>query len=318
MPDQEKRTISSTQTAMLQNVSRYGTRWTLMQWFMGNEAPPPDHNRLDLGLELQPFVLRKVAAELAIEVEPNMVNLYRRRNRYGATIDAWTRMPDFGQVVVEVKCVFDFIQWREVWDNGKRPPVETEWQVQTQLYVGDGNEPFRRAIIAVFPVFSGELKIFYRDPVPEAFARMEADAETFFADLAAGNVGSPYGHPSEDDLLGTMFAPKPGKILDLREDPAAQDLACDVVEMHQYADAASGNKKQADILKRRVRLAAGDAEQVLLPHGIVLRMRQQSRKGFTVAPSTFTVLDEFIPAGVAQAIERPALTDTLKDILRGG
>ena len=53
------------------------------------------------------------------------------------------------------------------------------------------DEPFRRAIIVAFPVFSGEFKFFYRDLLPEAVATMEAEATKFFADLAAQEYGSP-------------------------------------------------------------------------------------------------------------------------------
>jgi hypothetical protein len=317
MPDPELKSLSSSEIPAVLHISTWATRWTTMMRFCGRGLPDKSDNRMSWGTRLQPLILEQAARDLALEIEPNTVNLYRRRGQLGYTADGWSRKPDQGPGVIECKTCFESYQWMTAWNGGKTPPAYVEAQVQCQLFVGDGVTPFKWGTIACW--FAGDIFYFHREPNLEFWALMEAEAAKFFADLAAGNFGEPYGLQAEDPLIAKLFVPKPGLVLDLRDDmQRGLDLAADVIDWHMHNDAANAGRKQAERFKSKIRANMGVHEEMLLPHGVRVRAKQVSRKGFTVEPTTFTQLDPYIPPDAAQSVERPPLEDQLRDILKAG
>ena len=76
MPDQTRKTISSTQASALVDQSPYMTKWMLYQW-LRREDPGEDEAdaRMQWGLKMQPLVLAQCAEDLRLEVIPNGTEL---------------------------------------------------------------------------------------------------------------------------------------------------------------------------------------------------------------------------------------------------
>lgn len=316
MPDPTKQTLSASEVPAVLGISDWSTRWMVMQRFAGNAIADRSDNRMNWGTLLQPLILEQAARYLALEIEQNRTDEYRRCGRLGYTADGWSRKPDKGPGVIEAKCCFDSHQWMAAWGGGKAPPRYVEAQLQTQMLVGDGTEPFAWGTIVCW--YAGELHYFERAPIIELQQHIIDEAARFFDDLEAGRLGEPFGVPAESEMIARLFRPKRKKVLDLRDDMVrGLDLAADVIAMHENSDSASFHKKCADQYKARVRAAIADNEEVLLPHGVRVRAKMQHRTAFSVKESDFVVLSEYIPPGTT--IERPeTLTDTLSDILRAG
>jgi predicted phage-related endonuclease len=317
MPDPERRSLSSTETPAVLGVSPYSTRWMIMQRFAGNEIAKPGDNRMDWGTRMQPLILAAAAAELAIDVEPNTLNLYVRNGGLGATVDAWSTAPDLGKGVVECKCCFDWGTWMRDWGGGKTPPKHVEVQLQHQLAVGDGTTPFKWGMIVCW--VGGELHYFRREPVPDLQALLLVEAARFFDDLAAKNYGEPFGTSVEQPLISRLFAPKEGKVLDLREGgDVAMHLAADVVALVQFAEARKFDEKNEKSFKNRIAGAMADAEKLLLPGGVVVEAKRVTRhmKPQPARETQFTSFDYYVPPNAQ--IDRPPLTGMLKDIIAAG
>lgn len=317
MPDPERKSLSSTETPAVLGLSPYATRWMVMQRFLGKGIAKPGDNRMNWGTRMQPMILQAAAAELAIEIEPNTYDLYVRRDSLGCTVDAWSTAPDKGKGVIEVKCCFDYGTWMRDWAGGKAPPRHVEVQLQHQLAVGDGQAEFTWGMIVVW--VCGELHYFRREPIRDLQALLVSEAAKFFADLHAGNYGEPFGTSIEQPLIAKLFEVKPGKVLDLREGgPDAMHLAADVVSLVQFAEARKFDEKNEKAFKGRIAAAMGDAEMMLLPHGVVVEAKQVTRnlKPQPAKTSKYMAFDFYVPPDAE--IDRPPLTDTLTDIIAAG
>lgn len=319
MPDPNLATLSSTETPAILGVSPWATRWMIMQKFLGNEIPKTGDNRMDWGLRMQPAILEAVADELAIEIEPNALNNYVRQRfgQLGATIDAWSTAPDRGKGVIEVKCCFDWFQWRDAWNQGKTPPRYVEVQMQHQLLVGDGNEPFAWGMIVCW--YAGDLYYFNREPIPDLHALLTAEAEKFFRDLSEKNHGEPFGTPQEQPLIAKLFAPVAGKVLDLREGgPEAMHLAADVVAWEGYKDDRLFAEKSEAQFKTRIAAAMKDNEKLLLPQGVVVDAKTitKNMKAKAAHVQKYTQYKSYVPVGAE--VERPSIGGALADIIKAG
>lgn len=318
MPDPERTSISSTEGPAILGLSPYQTRWMVMQRFIGNEIPKAGDNRMDWGKRMQPLILQAAAAELAIEIEPNAYDLYVRSGRLGCTVDAWSTAPDKGKGVIEVKCCFDYGTWMREWSGGKAPPRHVEVQVQQQMMVGDGSgPPFTWGIIVVW--VCGDLHYFNRQPIIELQTLLITEADKFFRDLDAGNYGEPFGDPIEQPLIAKLFEVVPGKVLDLSEETHDNlHLAADVKALMDYTEARKFDEKNEKQFKGRIAAAMGDAEKMLLPKGVIVEASRITRnmKPQPAKVTKYTSYDLFVPPGAE--VDRPSLTDTLKDIIAAG
>ena len=316
MPDPSKQTLSATQTPALFGVSPYLTRWMLLRHFIhGDPIDSPEHNRMDWGKRMQPLLLAQAAEDLHLEVRPNANDTYVRRGLLGCTRDAEIICPSRGPGSLETKCVFDFSVWMQAWGGGKALPKQNEIQLQQQMMVGDGETAHEWGVIGVW--VCSEMKYFERKPIAELWQEIEVEATKFFADVEAKREGEPFGDPVEMPLLGRLFTPQPGKVLDFTTHPKAAELAEQVRMMDYHATERSGHEKGEKVIKAMLKAMMTDAEEATFLHGIRVRAKQQSRAGYTVKPTSFTVLDVFVPDGTPVAEPKregePMLTD-----LRGG
>lgn len=318
MPDPIRKTLSATQTPALFGASPYVTRWMLLRHFIhGDPIDNPEHNRMDWGKRMQPMVLAQAADDLRVEVRPNTDDTYVRRGLLGCTRDGDVICPDRGPGAVETKCVFDYGVWMQTWSGGKSLPRHIEIQLQQQMMVGDGEKPFEWGVLAVW--LCGEMKYFERKPIPELWTQIEVAALSFFDDVEAKQEGEPFGEPVEVPLLAKVFPLVVGTKVDLTTHPRAAELAEQASLMRYHAEARAGHEKGEKAIKAMFKALLGEADEATLPNGIRIRQKQQSRAGYTVKPTTFTIIDAFIPdeamlpTSEPKREGEPMLTD-----LRGG
>lgn len=314
MPDPTLQTISATQTPALFGASPYLTRWMLLRHFIhGDVIDGPEHNRMDWGKKMQPLLLAQAAEDLRVEVRPNAEDRYIRSGLLGCTRDAEVICPDRGPGALETKCVFDYGVWMETWNGGKTLPRHIEIQLQQQMMVGDGAKPFDWGVLAVW--VCGEIKYFERKPVAGLWPAIDAEARKFFADVAAKIEGQPFGEPVEMPLLLELFPPKIGTAIDFTTHAKAAELAEQVRMMDYHAQERKAHDQGERAIKAMLKALMVDAEEATFLHGIKVHARQQSRAGYTVKPTTFTVIDVFVPDDVP--VHEPKRETMLTD-LRGG
>jgi hypothetical protein len=301
MPDSTRKTISATEMSMLLGVSPYGTRWMLYQRFAHDiEAPGPDHNRLDWGTKMEPLLLEQAAADLRLEVktnrQPDGSQIYLRRGLLGCSRDADIYDPQRGPGALETKCCFDYKVLMQEWDGGKTPPRQHEIQLQQQMYVGDGVKPYEWGTIALW--CGGDMTYFHRKPMLDLWETFEREAESFFADVAAGREPSPFGAPVEVPLLKQLFSKPTGEIIsavDVLGEAEATKLAQRVVDAdYQRAVRLAAEKIEKETQAKLLGLIK-DADELELPQGIRVKVTRSPRAGYEVKPTTVVSVKAHIP-----------------------
>jgi hypothetical protein len=301
MPDPTRKTISATEMSMLLGVSPYGTRWMLYQRFAkGIEAPGPDHNRLDWGTKMEPLLLDQAAADLRLEVQtnrqPDGSQIYLRRGLLGCSRDADIYDPQRGPGALETKCCFDYKVLMQEWDGGKTPPRQHEIQLQQQMFVGDGEKPYEWGTIALW--CGGDMTYFHRKPMLDLWETFEREAESFFADVAAGNEPKPFGSPVEVPLLKQLFAVPSGEIVNVTDALGlveATKLAQRVVDADYQRVVRLAAEKVEKETQAKLLALAKDADELELPQGIRVKINRSARAGYSVKPTTVVSVKAHIP-----------------------
>lgn len=302
MPDPTGKTISSSELPAILGCSPWSTRWLVAQRFLGQELPDRSSNFMDWGVQLQPLILAQAGRDLAIEVDANVEDAYIQRGMFGYTADGWSHKPDVGRGVIECKCVFNFRSWMskedDGWDGGKKLPRYVEIQTQEQMMVGDGEKPFEWGIVAAW--HDAELHYFNLTPNLDAWAAFSVAGVAFLDDIAAGNPGEPFGDPSELPMIQRLFAPQPGKVLDLRNDPRGNAVAHQVTQFEWHKREQRGHEKGVEAAKGALLALILDNEELLLPFGITVKSKRVQRKGFTVQPTEYNRLTARVPDELVQ------------------
>ena len=282
MPDITKKSISATELGGLLGVSPWVTPWMLFQRFAnGIDIDKDQDSRMGWGTLMEPLVLSETARQLGLEVQASRdaqgIQPYVRRGLIGCTRDATIWSPNDGPGACEAKCVFDYSVWMQKWTSCKHGvPPEIEVQVQAQMYVGDGVTPYKWGLIPVF--VCGDLKLdFRREPIPELWDKFEEVTAKFFEDVAAGNMPDPFGLAVELPLIKQLYPPVMKKVRDYREEEDAFKIAEDARMYGYHTEEASNNKAAADALKIRLQGLLMDNEELLLPHGIIVRQKPHGK-----------------------------------------
>lgn len=273
MPDPTRATVSATESPGLFGVSPYVTRWMLWQSFAkGVNIDSPADSRMSWGKKLQPLIVAQAAEDLKLEVHANAGDVYHRRGLLGCTRDATIICPDRGPGALETKCVFDYRTWMADWEGGKVAPRHYEIQLQQQMAVGegDGAPVYEWGVLAVW--VAGEVHYFERKPIFELWQRLKAEAGAFFESVNTGAEPDPFGVPVEVEWLVKLLPTVQGKVIDLSDDPAAEPLALNVRAYRDAKDQENAGKRTAEPLRAKLLALARDAEKVMLPGRIEIRI----------------------------------------------
>ena len=293
MPDPLRQTLSATETPGLFGVSPYVTRWMLFQKFAkGVDLNKEPDARMTWGTRMQPLVLAQAAEDLRLEVRPNDES-YHRRGQLGATRDATIVCPDRGPGALETKCVFDYAVWGRDWDGGKSPPRHYEVQLQQQMLVGDESGSYRWGVLGAW--VCGEMHYFEREPIPDLWAELEQAAARFFDDVKNGREPNAFGSEIELPLMQELFKVASGRVLDMRNDPAAEACVQDVADYLINGTAKNFHEKEHKRLKAKLMAVMDGADTLLLPKGVSLKCTRTNRSGFTMPPTTAVILKGYMP-----------------------
>lgn len=277
MPDALRESISATEMAGLMGVSPYTTPWLLYQRFAnGMNIEQVADSRMNWGTIIEPHIIEQTGKALNLEVQPNRdaegIQPYVRRGQIGCTRDATIWDPNKGPGALESKCVFDYSVWMQKWDGGKSVPPEIEIQLQCQMYVGDEVTPYKWGIIPV--LCCGELKLdFKREPIPELWEEFERRAAQFFEDVAAKRMPDPFGVAVEIPLLKKLYPPVTKKQRDYTLEADAYKIAEDARMMQYHGENKGLHAKAEEAIKDRLKALLLDNEELLLPHGIIVRQK---------------------------------------------
>jgi predicted phage-related endonuclease len=272
VPDPTLETISASEAAALFNVSPWVTRWMLWQRFAnGMDIDAEPDARMSWGTKLEPLILEQASEDMRLEVRPNRqpngAQQYFRTGWFGCHRDGDIICPDRGPGAIETKSVFNYQTWMADWGGGKVPPRHVEIQLQVQMYVGAGNaSPFHWGVIAVW--IAGEVYYFERQPIPELFDRLHAEAKSFFASVKSKDEPDPFGATVELPWLNQMFPTERGKTLDLSEHPEAPAYVEATVEYRNAKEQEAGGKRTAEPLRAKLLAFIKDADKVILPEGV--------------------------------------------------
>jgi len=303
MPDPERKTISATQAPALFNASPYLTKFMLYHQLKGSPVPRTETDRMRWGTKMQPLVLEQVQEDLKLDVNANFSNRYVRSEHgpLGYTSDATIWCPDRGPGTVEAKCVFDFGVWFREWDAGKRPPRHHEIQLQHQLTVGDGQQPFGWGVIAAW--VCGTMFYFERKRDDQMSALLIDNAVSMFLDLNRGNEPDPFGVGIEAPILNELFKPVPEQVLDLRGDANAGKWAELAVMWQQFKKDENFYAKAATDARDRLRSLIRNNETVLLPNQVTLKASARTMKEHVRRAASWTDIKVLIGEDDEQAPE---------------
>jgi predicted phage-related endonuclease len=299
MPDATKQTISATESPALWNVSPYTTRWMLWQKFAkGVDLDQDENSRMSWGKKLQPLVIAQAAEDLRLEVRPNDGDVYHRRGLLGCTRDATIICPDRGPGALETKCVFDYRTWMTDWDGGAKVPRCHEIQLQQQCYVGDEQgKSYKWGVIAAW--VCGDVYYFERQPIPEFWNMLEAEAMQFFAEVRAGDEPDPFGVPIEVEWYARLFPTVTGKVLDLSADDSAMPLANAARAYVVAKEGENAGKRIAEPLRAKLLALAKDNQEVWLPGAIRVRIggNEKSKRLSVYIPEVSQPSPNYLMAG---------------------
>jgi predicted phage-related endonuclease len=290
MPDPDRRTISATQSPALFNASPYITRFMLYYFLKGGDIEPAVTSRMSWGTKLQPLVLEQAAADLKLEILPNMSNQYVRATfaPIGCTADALIRCPDRGPGTIETKCVFDYGTWMREWNGGKSPPRHYELQLQHQLAVGDGTNLYEWGVIAAW--VGGEMHYFERTRDKSVSGLIAAEAIRMMEAVAGNDEPDPFGAAVESPLLATAFPVVKGKTLDLRAHPDGHKWADHAAMYADFRKQQAFYDKAQDAARAELMALVKDNETVLLPEGVTVKRSQRQVKEHMRKASTQNII----------------------------
>lgn len=282
MPDSERKTVSASQCAALFNASPYMTRWMLWHYLKGDDMEEkPADARMNWGKKLQPLILEQASQDLQLEVLPNFNDEYVRANHapLGYTADGYVIDPQKGGGTIEAKAVFDYGVWMRDWNGGKSVPKHYELQLAHQMTVGNGREPSRWGVIAVW--VCGEMKYFHREFNIEVAREIERQAEELLASIRDEREPEPFGAQVELPVLQKLFPTEKNYPLDLSRAHEGMEWLQTAV---MYADFAEREKffgKAKDDIKAKLFGLMKDHDTLLLPDGASVSITQYEVKEHT-------------------------------------
>lgn len=259
MPDITRKTISATQVPALFNVSPYVTRWMLYKWLRGEiELESPENSRMAWGSALERVILDAAALELGAEV--HTVQQYLTNNLIGATVETICLHPTKGWGVIEAKNV-DRAIWYQSWTE-TAAPKHVEMQLQAEMLVGNGNDPFEWGAIACF-IGGNELRLYERTRDHQFCADAMVAASKLFSDVSASVEPEIAGEEIEVPFIKQLWPTQHQEPLSLN-DPKWTKIA------YEYEDARAQRlafEKIEGKAKAALRGAAQDHSALILPGG---------------------------------------------------
>lgn len=251
----------------------------------------PDSDVLKRGRILEPAIAAAVAEDRPKwKIAKSGEYLWSPQARLGCTPDFDVHCPERGLGVMQGKTVARPIFEAE-WQDG--PPLWIILQTHQEMMLSGVKWGAIGALVT--STYSIDLKIWEFERHEATEKKIIATAAQFWADIAAGRQPKP-DYAADDEIIKLVYARDNGKTIDLSRDNRMPDL----LERYE-ALAAVGKSTDAELkaVKAEIAEKLGDAAMALLP-GWEVTHKTQTRKGYTVADTSFRVL-RVKRSGVARA-----------------
>lgn len=276
MPDKDYLTISGSQVPDLLNISSWGTRLTLAHYFRerAHEERKPSI-LMKIGKLFEPMILEMTAEALALEVIPNIGEdgdpIYVRHpvHKIGCTVDARVFCPTRGRGTVEAKAI-DKWQWKESWTETAAPKMY-EAQLQAEMLAEENTW----GVIACFIYNEGQngrLILYERKPNLKSQERIITEAKSFFDDLEAGTLPTPFGIPVELEIFSDLYPEvDPKKTLDDYDNYEMAEFA----RMYSWtAEQRAGFERAEKSMKPKLLAYMQDNARANLGAGVKVRLNK--------------------------------------------
>jgi hypothetical protein len=279
--------LTASQIPALFGHSRFGGRYAIAAHISGRVPMESADNPMTArGRRLEPIAAEMLAEDGYSIVRPKM-GLYANHpafdGRFVASPDAvaWALEKD-APGIVEIKVVSELV-YRDRWSDG--PPLEVELQHQAQFAACEGAE---WGVIAalVIGAFRLDLIAYPTQRNEGAVKLIEGAARALLDILAAGEMPEPDTHESAAKVLQALHPIDPSREITL----TGSDLEEASRRFNDWQRAAAERLAAEKIEKdsKAWFLAmAKDASRILIGNDCRVEIKDVTRAGFTVKPSTY-------------------------------
>lgn len=282
------RDITSTECACLFGFSPYGVSYFDL-WHAkksGDRREIVEDQRMKRGKQLERAIAEMYDSDMyagagyddakTVNVVPFPLYIRLQSNRIGSSFD-FVANDRHGTPLHLVECknvdLFAFKNGWTVTDDFVEAPPYIEFQVQHQMLVSG----IDRAVIVAL-VGGNDLRVIEREADPVIHREILARAAKFWASIDANEPPDPVFPGDAESVIRLRSYAEPGRLLDLRDDPAAVALFDRLARAKAAVSAAEDEEMTAKaLLLERI----GDAEKALFPGGTV--------SAGMVAPCSYTV-----------------------------
>lgn len=261
----------------------------------------PDPNltseRIFWGRLLEDGIARGVAELTGLELQKAPYVLHPEVRGMSATPDFLAASHDThatGGAVLEIKNTdrLEFLKWPERIEPG------VEWYIDGEWRPAERQPPFRNKLqpqhqlaclrelpVAMLGILVGGNELFlYRTGAHEGVQkRIEAEVTEFWRSVEADEPPAPNWSLDAETIAALIGDAVEGKILDLRDDQEALELASEYDAAREVEKVAAGRKEE---IKAKLIHRIGDAWKVLLPggHTISAGMVKEAHVSYTRKP----------------------------------
>lgn len=280
--------LTASQVPALFGHSRFAGRYAVAAHISGRvPLESADNPMTARGRRLEP-----IAAEMLEEdgyyVDHLKTGMYAKHlsiPNFAASPDAIAfRISETGghPLLVEIKVVAEMV-YREAWADG--PPLEIELQHQAQFACCEGSL-FGVIAALVVGAFRLDLITYQTSRNNAAVKLIEDAARALLEILAAGEMPEPDTHESAAAVIQALHPIDPAKEIVLAGEQAKR--AAELCDLWKESAAARLKAQKDEAACKAWFLAtAGDASRVLIGNDRRVEVKDVSRKGYTVEPSTY-------------------------------
>jgi predicted phage-related endonuclease len=226
------------------------------------------------------------------------------QHRLGATPDGFAIAPDRdGRGIIQAKVITRSV-FKQRWltdpeapiaDGDAAPPLHYVLQVLTEMMLSE----CRWGVLAVLVVseFDASLRLFDIERDPRTWQLILDGVHKFYRDYFDPGIMPPFEPQTDAALIRALYPKDDGSIVDLTTNNQAPVLVEKLVELREAFRRIDKDNKNT---KAELTALMGAHSYGKLADGRVIAWRQQHRKGYTVAATTFRALKvlKAMPAGV--------------------
>lgn len=278
---QRSQDLTSTDCACLFGFSPYGRSYFDL-WHEkrhGDVGQITENERMRRGKQMERAISDMYGDDYGVRLEDAGSYCRIPDLRIGSSFDffGWTNPPPTRHIV-ECKNV-DYIAFRNGWtvtDDFIEAPPYIEFQVQHQMLVSG----IRRAVIVAL-IGGNDLRVLEREADPVIHREIIARAARFWQSIEANEPPDPVFPGDAESFIRQRSYAEPGRLLDLRDDPAACALFAD---FNAKQEAVKSAELERDTAKARLIERIGDAEKAIFPNGTLSASMTAPSEGTLITP----------------------------------